>query len=434
MQPRTLAGGLVLRTATAADAEALAAFNTRVHGSDDEPETGIGAWTRDLVLGRHPTVRAEDFLVVTEPRDGAIVSSLNLIAQRWTYDGVPFGVAQPELVGTDPAYRNRGVVREQFAVLHRWCEERGLPVQAIGGIPWYYRQFGYEYALPGWGGRRLPAPAAAEDAAGPGPFRVRPATTADAALLARLSARADARSAVACPRDEVAWRHEIGGHSTDSGLRYAVEVVERGDAAVGLLVRTRWTLRGAIGVLMLELDGAGWLDVAPGVLRHLADRGRELADGEGTTLAALEFGLGERHPLYAVLPRAAAPFMVGAWYVRVPDLAGLVRLLAPALERRLAASAAAGVTGDLLLSFYRCGLRLAFVEGRLTAVEPWPTPDWRTASAALPDLTFLKLLFGHRSLDQLADAYPDVIVGSDRARAVLDACFPRRSSTIWHSA
>ena len=450
MQPRTLAGGLVLRAATEADAPALEAFNGRVHGTGDDPDTGLGAWTRDLVAGRHPSIRASDFLVVVEPRDSAVVSSLNLIAQRWTYDGVGFGVGQPELVGTDPAYRNRGLVREQFAVVHRWCEQRGLGVQAIGGIPWYYRQFGYEYALPGWGGRRLAA-ADAEGAAGPrsptvdrgrpspgghrGGLRLRPAVAADAALLTRMSARADRRSAVACPRDEAAWRHEITGHSADSGLRQAVDVLETGDRAVGALVRTRWTLRGAIGILMLEIDDtAVWLDVVPAVLRHLLDRGREAAQGEGADLAALEFGLGEHHPAYSALPRAATPFTRDAWYIRVPDLVVLLRLLAPALERRLAASPAAGVTGDLLLSFYRSGLRLAFAGGRLAAVEPWLAPQWRTASAALPDLTFLKLLFGHRSLDQLAEAYPDVILGSDRARAVLDACFPRRSSTIWPSA
>jgi hypothetical protein len=36
---------------------------------------------------------------------------MNLISQIWAYEGIPFGVGRPELVGTLPEYRNRGLVR-----------------------------------------------------------------------------------------------------------------------------------------------------------------------------------------------------------------------------------------------------------------------------------------------------------------------------------
>ena len=78
---------------------------------------------------------------------GKIVSSLNLISQTWSYAGIPFGVGRPELVGMLPEYRNRGLVRLQFEVVHGWSAQRGELVQAITGIPYYYRQFGYEMGL-----------------------------------------------------------------------------------------------------------------------------------------------------------------------------------------------------------------------------------------------------------------------------------------------
>jgi predicted acetyltransferase len=76
-----------------------------------------------------------------------------LIPQTWTYAGVPFGVGRPEAVGTDPDYRRRGLIRMQFEVLHGKSAAMGHLVQGITGIPWYYRQFGYEYALDLDGGR-----------------------------------------------------------------------------------------------------------------------------------------------------------------------------------------------------------------------------------------------------------------------------------------
>ena len=83
---------------------------------------------------------------------------MNLISQTWTYDGIPFGVGRPELVGTQPEYRKRGLVRAQFEVIHAFSAERGEMVQAITGIPFYYRQFGYEMAMGLGGAARATRP------------------------------------------------------------------------------------------------------------------------------------------------------------------------------------------------------------------------------------------------------------------------------------
>ncbi len=85
------------------------------------------------------------------------------------------------------------------------------------------------------------------------------------------------------------------------------------------------------------------------------------------------FALGRSHPLYALFGPRLDPTLRRryAWYVRVPDLPGFVRHIAPALERRLAVSPAAGYSGALHLDLYRGGLRLALELGRLVAVEQW---------------------------------------------------------------
>ena len=38
-------------------------------------------------------------------------------------------------------------MRKQFDVIHAVSAQRGELMQGITGIPWYYRQFGYEMAL-----------------------------------------------------------------------------------------------------------------------------------------------------------------------------------------------------------------------------------------------------------------------------------------------
>ena len=205
-QSRALGDGLVLRRATPDDAQALVDFNATLHRErgSQEPNAHIGAWTRDLTSGEHPTCGVEDFTLVEDTHTGEIVSSLNLISQTWAYEGIPFPVGRPELVGTHPDYRRRGLVRAQFEMIHRWSEERGEMVQAITGIPWYYRQFGYEMTMTLGGGRtgykpNVPQLKQGEDER----YSVRPATASDLAFIAELYERAAQRQPVYCIRDVV---------------------------------------------------------------------------------------------------------------------------------------------------------------------------------------------------------------------------------------
>src|SRR3989337_669140 len=66
-----------------------------------------------------PTLSPDDFTIVEETASGRIISSMNLIPQTWTYEGIEFGVGRPELVGTLPEFRNLGLVRMQFEEVHR---------------------------------------------------------------------------------------------------------------------------------------------------------------------------------------------------------------------------------------------------------------------------------------------------------------------------
>ena len=128
---RDLGDGLVLRRANPTDVEELSEFNGKLHGDNEPDARRVAAWTRDLFEKPHPTYEVGDFTIVEDTRSGKIVSSMNLISQTWSYGGIEFGVGRPELVGTHADYRNRGLVRAQFEVVHQWSAERGELLQAI---------------------------------------------------------------------------------------------------------------------------------------------------------------------------------------------------------------------------------------------------------------------------------------------------------------
>lgn len=447
---RDLGDGLVLRRATAADADAVAVFNADYLRFQDAPEPSpvMAAWTRDLLSGRHPTFRPENATIVEDTRRGAIVSSIMLVPQTWAFGGVRIGVGQPELIATHPDYRGRGLVRAQLETVHRWSAERGDLVLVISGIPGYYRQFGYELALQQGGGpsihtSSMPRPDFPEAR----PFGVRELREADLGFLARAYAEATRAYLVTVPRDEALWRYEWRGRSEHAAWRQEIRVIETAAGEpVGFLTHQPRVNGTVFEVTEWKLvPGVSWRAVWPTLLAHCWRAGEEYVRRGGGTLGTLSFWhLGDSHPIDQIA-RLPWPRRRWAYYVRVPDLPAFFRAVAPVLERRLAASPLAGHTGELTLGFYRPdGVRLVFERGRLEAAEAWrpdfglgsleigvPTTNPRRPMAMFPGLTFLQLLFGFRSLDELQAAFPDCIVRHPEARALVGALFPRHASDVW---
>jgi hypothetical protein len=445
---RDLGDGLALRAATAADAEPLAAFvgDTLRAQDGDGPDHHLADWTRDLLEGRHPSFTPADATVVIDTRTGEIVSCLHLVSQTWSYGGVAIPMGQPELIGTRTERRGHGLVRAQFELVHRWSAEQRRQLLAIAGIPWFYRQFGYEMAIERGGGPLVHLDGLLPISAPPPGWRVRAAGLDDVAFLTTAGAAAAARSLVSVPRDAALWRYELEGKRRNSAARREIRILERDGQPVGYLVHAITLFGPNLAVMGFEvISGVSWREAWLASLHDLKQSGEAMAaDSPGARFGAISFWfLGYDHPLYRVY-RFKERDDGYAWYTRVPDIPGFLRTVTPVLERRLAASPCAGHSGTLTLGFYRDGVRMTFERGALKAVEAWEpvitvqglefgraSRDPRRPLAMFPDLTFLQLLFGFRPLEALEAAFPDCVVRTQEARALLEALFPRSPSDVW---
>jgi predicted acetyltransferase len=431
--PRDLGDGLTLRWATPDDAEAIANFNVAMQSDDPaEPETGLYYWVHDLMRGDHPTTKAGDFTVVVDA-DGRVVSSLCTISQTWTYDGIPFGVGRPELVATLPEYRRRGLVRLQMAIIHEVSAQRGELVTAITGIPWYYRQFGYEMTL-NLGGSRLLfwARPGNDKKVESEAYHLRPATEEDIPVLSELYRAHLGQSPIIRPRDETLWRYEMFTIHPESMWSLKPHLVETVDGRVVAYV-TWQPLKTAFGVREFGvLPGHSWRAVGHFVSRYLRQEAAILnaTRPPDRQLSHISFILGEDHPIYEAFDRDIEKQVPAySWYVRVPDVPAFLRHIAPALERRLAGSVLAGHTGELKLNFYRSRLVMHWDMGRLVdVVDGYEYDRLEDGDASFPEFTFLHLLFGHRSIDDLILAFTDVFTANNEARVLLRALFPQRGS------
>jgi hypothetical protein len=357
---------------------------------------------------------------------------MNLISQTWSYEGIKFGVGRPELVATLPEFRNRGLVRLQFEEIHRWSAERGEVVQAITGIPYYYRQFGYEMALDLDGRRfgyeaQIPKIKDGETEA----YRIRPAQESDLPFLEKMYDQTKSRSMVACERTPELFLYELTAQANQCWLSCMIET-ESGES-IGFFRHPAYNRDHSMFADRYELiPEVSWLQVTPAMVRYLWAKGKEYAERDGHELHRFGFLLGAAHPAYEALGDrlsiVRAPY---AWYLRVPDIHGFLHHIKPVLERRLAESIAANDSRVMQISFYRSGLRLAIEHGKLTAIEPWKPDSSDDGDAAFPGLTFLQLLFGYRSLEDLGYAFADCWCDSQEARVLLNSLFPKKPSNVY---
>ena len=429
---RSLGDGLILRRSSPADAEKLFHFNALIHG-EFAPDERIGQWARDLLEQPHPTFGVNDFTIVEQLSTGRIVSSLNLISQTWLYEGIPFGVGRPELVGTLSEFRKRGLVRIQFEEIHRWSAKRAELVQAITGIPNYYRQFGYEMCVDLEGSRSGYEPNLPKLADGtPEPYRLRLASETDIPFLSTVYAHAAKRSLLYAVRDEALWRLELSGRSQTSITRLVWHIIERvsDGEAVGFLAHPWFSGDHSLPAILIELKaGISWLDVSPTLARKMWELGKIACQLEGKLCTEFTFSLSGSHPIYQVmnssLPHIRRPY---AWYLRVPDLPALIARIAPVLEERLAESLIPGYNNEIKINFYTSGLHLGFTNGRITKLESWQPDSKNEGDIAFPNQTFLQLVFGYRKLDELIYSYADCWSSRDETTLLINSLFPHKAS------
>jgi len=406
-------GGRRLAIRTAADerdVDRVAEFNGHIH------TLGVTGMTRSIFL-HHPHTRGRDLIFVEDEANGQVVSSLCVIPWTWRVDGAEIRSGEMGIVGTLESHRRLGLIRAQVPYYNQRLRERGCVLSHIQGIPYFYRQFGYEYAMPLEGGIRLehrdvPHPDGA-------PYSFRLATVEDIQTLAGLYDVAACDLNIHTVRDRGTWEYLL---TRTAGTEMEAEfwlIHDAVGAAAGYLRLPKYhfdaeltvneTPRLSFDAALAALNHLKALSVARGT------PGLRLCLPTNNTLARLALSIGAQDRGHY------------AWQIMVPDAAALLRALGPAFEKRLADSPFAGFTRDVTLGLYREHVRLRFESGRLAEVANLGHGGDSTIN--LPPQAFIPLALGYRTWDEQHAFHPDAGTASPW-RLLFETLFPKQSSFL----
>jgi predicted N-acetyltransferase YhbS len=377
----------------------------------DLPQVG------DLLAARGDPTDAEDHrLVVEDPDTGRdscavvvdgdrVVSTATLLQESVRVGGVGLPAGQVELVATDPDYEGRGLVRALMGWAHRRSAARGDLLEVMIGIPYFYRLFGYEYAVD------IPAARPLQHRPEPPAGLLSTARPTDVPALAALQAAAQQAADVAMPHPAARQRWLVA-HAAS----------------------TTWVLERA-GALVASARVPSSDDPGPDDDLLAAEPTAADDDAAELLLSGLT-GLAGDRPVRvtdrpASVPGRAWAGRLGAdsdlaeqYYVRVPSPAALLDALRPVLARRLAATGTDWTGRDVVVSTFGAHHRMAVTDTGLGPVRsggPMQAPAAAGGAGVAPD-ALGALLLGPLGMAGLSRRRPDVYPG--REPELYEALFP----------
>ena len=403
-----LPDGLALRTvASLEELERVAEFNGLIH------EPGVAGLTYNL-FASHPDTSGRD-LAFIENEQGEVLASLCLIPWTIRYGTVDLPVGELGIVGTHADYRKRGLNRTLMQYFWQRFNERGCLFSIIQGIPYFYRQFGYEYShLPLEGGWRLQPdqvpPPLVEG------YSFRSARMDDLPALTRLYEAQAARQDLSARRSEALWCYLLGEARRSDAMQHDTWLIFAPDGELAGYLRLP---HFHFNENLLTIDEVSELSFEAGLavlneLKRLALLRRK--DG-------IRFNL----PLNAGLLRlgrayGASKIWEYSWQIAAPDMPALLQRLAPLFEARLAGSMFAGLSRTLSLDTYQQVIELEFAAGRLLKVRSGG--PGQNALLAIPAAQLIPLVLGGSTLDEIKAIFPDAAY-RDPWQLLVETLFPR---------
>ena len=380
-------------------------------------ETGVDKLVRKLI-DNYPAMTFKDFFVIKH--QNRFVATINLIPVTWSVGDIPIKVAQMGNVATLPEYRRQGLVRRLVTEYHREVAKQGYDLSVLEGIPYFYRQFGYEYAVPLLEETRVRLGQIPDYDSG---YVVQPFADGDLPRAMELLEISQRKFYVHTVRDKQVWKIQHETHIASDPEPFEAFTVEA-DGEMVAYFRMRENLNDK-ELMVTEVTDVDQQCVQA-MLRFLKERG--LKSRLETLVACVSYEEPFIHHVVAIGgTRRLPPY---AWQVRITDFVRIFEKLKPLLEERLAESTYCHLTETLSFNFRRFTVKMSVENGQITNIQKLETNE--RSPIGLNPTVFVKLLLGDRSREELEMTYPDVRIDISH-KHLLDILFPKKPSYM-HSA
>ncbi len=407
------------------DLEELIALNDALHGP------GTGEMFQRLIENQ-PGFGREMNYFIRDLDTGKIVSTMNAIPGIWSYKGVSLRNLELGFVGTLEAYRRRGL----FNILYNYFDHLLLAgeydVSSIQGIPFFYRQFGYDFILPL--GRNITLqpssiPTLQEDSRPPFmDIVVRESTESDISRLMELYGAVTSRLLVYAERDKQLWHIQERIRMRDD-KPVGTMIVEHDGHVDGYFRfgERRGTSPDTVDSIFVSEASILSYDSVLRTLQFL----KQTASNAQTGLIEVP---GDKTTNLAKIILAYGGVLQRGWkyQIRIPDLLRFLNKIRPVIEYRLKGTMYERLTREIEINIYRTCFRFKFMNGQLRSIEDIGMQPTDTRQPfRLPPPDFIRLVLGDYSIEELRSYTTDFTIHPGK-KHLLETLFPNRPSYLYN--
>lgn len=404
---RDFSNDFIMRPATKADQKAIETTVKTVFGKTVSPMI-------DRLFTYHPDFPYSDHFLILDTKKKQVAAYFCLSRSTCVLNGAEFPVGHMEIVATLPDYRHRGFIRRLNELFEQRAEQYQLPLLVIIGIPYFYRNLGYEYAITFGGTLTFPTeliPLLKKTEEEPVIIEEITEKTFNRYLEAR-----DHRNSYLDFYRKIKladYAYLSHGNLGDDSV-YRFYVMKRGRNLLGcFMLSIGW---GFVEVNELWVDNLSHVTSMLRFVKAIAKRRR----------LPIRIYLPSRPALKPVLEglsrsKFTRPY---AWYVRIPSVKRFLETIKSVLEQRLAHSDFSHLSDSVRIGWYRAGIEIVFKDGMIQEIREIKRDELKDIHAAVPFPAIYQLLMGYKTFDELHQLYPDAD-GQAMKLALIQELFPK---------
>lgn len=357
----------------------------------------------------HPEMTSRDYFMVKQGDEA--VAGLVLIPQRWSIDGVEFKVAEMGCVGTVPEHRRKGTQWILNDAFDEYAKSKGYDMCVLAGIPYFYRQFGYQYAVELDYHTTIEAEKLPKESC----LVSRTFKEYDISDAQHLLEQLQRNYLVHSIRTTEIWQMQQET-STYGAEPFKATAFLDGEKLIGYY--RWWSEEDVFTVKELATSDERYIEEIAGCIRKKAEK-------QGCNKIKTKLSHEDAFSKYLIKLGAEKNKPYG-WQIKLLDPRGFLEKLGPALEKRLAESEFKGLTKELRMNFWKYAISLEFKEGKLVSIKQ--VSEAKRVLGMNPYAS-IQLFLGFRSREALEYAYPDFYIRGGN-EGLIDVLFPRKPGYI----
>ncbi len=408
------------------EVEELLNFHAIVHPEDDREELR-------RQIDHLPGFGREMNYYIRDLDTGKIVTALNSIPFVWNYEDIPLNNLELGWVGTLKEYRRKGLNKLLYTHFDNLLLSGNYDISTIQGIPYYYRQFGYDFVIPMertvWTRTNQIQPFDEKNPPEYMKLKVRLAEKKDIPSMMNLLDELNQKLLIYASRSPELWEiQETMKKQFENDFQSYV--VLDGSKIVGYfrlvkkIKKDSSPNKSTISVIESSIPTFN------GVLRALQFLYAEAVEDDVPLIGSHGPSFNTLSKVMENLGGRGKPWW--KYQIRLPNMTSFLQKISPVLERRLEGTMFEGLTYDVIMNTFQKCYKLKFVNGKITDVSnlgPQEVNENQAFRAPPNDLA--RLVLGAYSIKEIEQNNIDFIVRGE-VRLIAETLFPKKESSVYN--